>query len=158
MKAAPESRAFSIAPVERRVNVALSPEQAFDLFTRDLASWWPLGSHSCSGDASASVVFGGGAGSAVVEIAGDGTRHVWGSLLAWDPPHGFEMSWHPGQSVEQATRVRVRFAPSAVGSELHLVHDGWDARGAEAATVRESYDNGWPRVLARFVDKAEGTT
>jgi hypothetical protein len=97
-------------------------------------------------------------GSAVVEIAGDGTRHVWGSLLAWDPPHGFEMTWHPGQPVEHATRVRVRFAPAGAGTELHLAHDGWEARGTEAAATRASYNNGWPRVLARFVEQAGGTT
>lgn len=142
------------ATVDRSVLVTLNPPEAWALFTQRLRDWWPLKSHSCSGDAQARVEFEPRVGGAVVEIAPDGRRHPWGTLAEWAPPHAFTMSWHPGQPTEQATRLRVTFTARADATEVRVQHDGWEARGAESDNARRDYDRGWPVVLRGLSEAA----
>src|SRR4029078_8047500 len=46
-----------IAPVHKTIVVDCSPERAFEVFTRELGTWWPLGSHSIGGEKITEVVF-----------------------------------------------------------------------------------------------------
>jgi hypothetical protein len=95
--------------------------------------WWPFVGHSCSDAAGAEVVFEPRVGGAVTEHAPDGRTYPWGTLTAWDPPHGFAMHWHPGPPADQATQLEVRFAPLTSGCRVRVIHGGWEARGASAA-------------------------
>ena len=85
----------TIEPVRKRRRVPLEPTRAFELFTEAMASWWPLGSHSCAGDDAVDIRFEGRIGGPVVEIAADGTEYDWADVIAWDPPHRFALAWHP---------------------------------------------------------------
>ena len=38
----------ALAPVEKSVWVPLTPDRAFDLYTRQLDTWWPVATHSLS--------------------------------------------------------------------------------------------------------------
>jgi len=44
-------------PVRKRRVVALAPERAFELFTRSMASWWPLRTHSIGEERAADIRF-----------------------------------------------------------------------------------------------------
>ena len=136
--------------VTHRLRVALPPEQAFELFTQGLHGWWPFRGHSCTGDEALTVEFEARVGGAVTEMSRSGERHPWGTLTAWEPPSFFAMTWHPAQTPEVATRLSVRFEPTDGGSIVDLRHDGWSARGADAATIRDGYQHGWALVLGRF--------
>ncbi len=137
--------------VEQCITVALSRADAFELFTRGLARWWPFKGHSCSEDPQ-DVVFEGRVGGAVTEIGADGSRHAWGTLTAWDPPAAFAMTWHPGQASARATRLAIRFTAVAAGCEVHLVHEGWDVLGEAANDMRGNYERGWGWVLGHYVE------
>ncbi len=141
----------ALPPVRHSVVVGLAPPDAFDLFTRGIGRWWPFKGHSCSDTAGADVQFEPRRGGAVTEVAPDGTRHPWGTLTDWAPPHRFEMTWHPAQPVVNATRVVVRFEAVAGGCEVTVEHDGFESRGP---AVRDNYDQGWPLVLARYAQEA----
>ena len=144
---------MAIAPIEKKLRVPLDPAAAFDLFTRDLVRWWPLAQYSCGGGDALDVQFETRVGGAVIERTRTGERHTWGTVTAWDPPHRFSMTWHPGVPVAQATQLTVEFsAAQGGGTDVHLVHDGWETRDAQA---RDNYDGGWQGVLARFVACAE---
>jgi len=143
----------ALPPVEQRIVVRLAPADAFELFTRGLARWWPFKGHSCSEDAQ-DVLFEGHVGGAVTEIGADGSRHTWGTLTAWDPPSAFAMTWHPGQDAARATQLSIRFTAVATGCEVHLVHGGWDVLGDGAEATRGNYDQGWAWVLGHFVQRA----
>jgi hypothetical protein len=139
---------MAIAPVEKRLRVGLGPAAAFALFTRQIRRWWPLATHSCGAADAADVAFDERVGGSVVERTRSGVTHVWGTLLAWEPPHRFAMTWHPGRTSAEATRLEVRFAGTEDGgTEVLLVHDGWEARDQAA---RDGYDGGWETVLARY--------
>jgi len=142
--------ASPLTPIEHRVRVALAPTVAFDLFTRQIARWWPFRGHSCYDDDAADVQFDARAGGAVTEVARDGQRMAWGTITDWSPPDGFEMRWHPGLDASQATVLRVRFVAVGRGTEVSVHHGGWDARGEHAAAKRDQYNGGWPTTLAAF--------
>jgi Activator of Hsp90 ATPase homolog 1-like protein len=144
----------ALPPVEQRIVVRLAPDDAFELFTRGLARWWPFKGHSCSGEDAQDVVFEARVGGTVTEVGADGARHSWGVLTAWDPPHGFAMTWHPGQDVARATQLAVRFSAVAGGCEVHLVHGGWDVLGDGAGAMRGNYDQGWGWVLSHYLQLA----
>ncbi|WP_161988631.1 SRPBCC domain-containing protein [Pedococcus bigeumensis] len=85
-----------------------------------------------------------------------GAQHaVWGTVLAWERPTGFAMTWHPGQGAERATEVAVSFESEGDGTLVTLTHTGWE-RLAEPAAAREEYNGGWPHVLAGFGHLVEG--
>lgn len=133
-----------LPPIRREVRVHCDADTAFELFTAHLGAWWPVGTHSVFG-ARASVAFEDGV---VVERHGS-DRAVWGTVLRWERPAGFAMTWHPGQGPEQATEVAVSFEPDGDGTLVKLTHSGWE-RLADSAVAREEYDGGWPHVLAGF--------
>lgn len=146
-----------IAPVRKQVTVRLAQRDAFELFTVGLSRWWPLATHSCAQSNALRVVIEPRAGGAVLEHARDGTTAPWGTVLVWDPPRQFAMTWHPASDPRQATRVDVEFLDAGQGlCRVELVHSGWEARGMEAGPVRDRYDGGWVVVLAAYEAAARG--
>lgn len=139
--------------LRKAVTVPQGPEDAFRLFTDEIASWWPLATHSVGGERAVTVSFD-VPGRRLVETLPGGGEAVWGELLAWDPPHRVRLTWHPGTPPEDATTVEVRFteAPGG-GTEVVLVHGDWDRR-PDGDRARRDYDLGWDRVLARFTARA----
>lgn len=143
-------------PVVKSVLVALAPEQAFDVFTRDISRWWPLATYSCTGAEAVSVSIEERIGGRVIEQARDGGLHVWGTVEVWDPPRRFAMRWHPRSTAKQATTLAVSFSPDKDGCRLELIHSGWERRpGPERA--RRNYDGGWDVVLAAYARRAGRT-
>lgn len=144
-----------LPPVDRRVRVRLATAEAFELFTQHMREWWPFIGHSCFDEDAVDVRFEPHVGGAVVEHARDGRTWAWGRITQWSPPRGFAMQWHPGLSEAEATTLEVHIAPVPGGSELRVLHSGWEARGEAAAARRDQYDHGWPTTLAAFGDAAE---
>ncbi len=140
----------AVAPIRREVRVQCDTDTAFELFTAHLGAWWPVGTHSVFGT-QGSVAFEDGV---VVERRGS-DQAVWGTVLRWERPVGFAMTWHPGQGSERATEVAVDFAPAGDGTLVTLTHTGWE-RLAEPAAARAEYDRGWPLVLAHLGRQVEG--
>jgi uncharacterized protein YndB with AHSA1/START domain len=150
-----------IAPVTKTRTVPLDIARTFDLFTQQIARWWPVGTHSISADTGAGdpdqivdLRFDGRVGGRVAEVLADGTEHSWADVLAWDPPHRFVLSWHPNPAPVAASRLEVRFAAVEGGTRVDLRHDGWEEFGAGAADRRAGYEAGWDPVLDRFADVA----
>lgn len=140
-----------IPPVEHHVSVRLAPAEAFVLFTRQMARWWPFRGHSGFDAAAVDVRFDERVGGQVVEHAADGRTMTWGELTAWQPPERFVMRWYPGLNEAEATELVVSFTPlDDGGTRVAIHHSGWEARGAQAGTKRDQYDGGWPHTLAAF--------
>jgi hypothetical protein len=137
----------ALPPVVVKVRVPCAPARAFQYFTRDIARWWPLASHSCAGDDAVHVELEEQSGGAVTERARDGTLHHWGTITAWEPGRRVGFTWHPGHDPASATSVDVTFAAAGSGCVVTLTHDGWAARGAQARAARRSYEKGWALVL-----------
>ena len=92
----------------------------------------------------------------VYEVTRDGVEHDWARITDWEQGERIVLDWHAGVPVSQATHVEITFRQTAEGTEMTLVHDGWEARGADAAGMRDSYETGWDLVLGRVPGSVAG--
>jgi hypothetical protein len=147
---------MKVAPVEQAITVRSGIEHTFDVFVRRLDRWWPTNTHSLGLDLVERVVFEEQVGGRVYEVQRDGTEATWGTVLAFDRPERFRMSW----DIQKGTEVEVRFrALGPALTRVELEHAGWDRLHLDdlaATTRRGSYDEGWSKILALFLTAAEG--
>lgn len=142
-----------LAPIRKSVTVSRPAAEAFEIFTAGLSAWWPHGRYSIHGAELATCAMEPRAGGEVYEVSKAGNRAVWGTLLLWEPPHRFVMTWHPGRPAEGAQEVEVRFSPVEGGTRVELEHRGWERLGDRAEAARKGYDGGWDEVFGTcFVD------
>ncbi|MGA2552528.1 MAG: SRPBCC domain-containing protein [Burkholderiaceae bacterium] len=140
--------AFSVPPVHKVVVVTVSREKAFERFTRDLQRWWPKERHSIGQEQTVFVGMECHLGGRIFERLADGSEHVWGTIVAWNPPEGLSYTWHPGRSPDKAQEIRVGFeALPEGGTRVELVHLGWETLGEQALAARDEYDKGWELVF-----------
>ncbi|MEM7319446.1 MAG: SRPBCC domain-containing protein [Pseudomonadota bacterium] len=147
-----------IAPIDKTLSVAVPPDRAFHLFTVRISSWWPADAHSVAaqqGGLPQDIVLEPETGGQIYEVLANGARALWGEVTIWSPHSVLEMTWHPGKSAAQATRVRVEFVADGSGTTVTLTHSGWSAL-AEPDDLRRGYDTGWDYVLGKcYCDAAD---
>jgi uncharacterized protein YndB with AHSA1/START domain len=139
--------------LRKSIVVACPADHAFRVFTERLNDWWPFEGHSIF-DGEATVVWEGRVGGRVVERSPAGEEGLWGTILAWDPPRSFTMTWHPGRGEETAQELEIRFEPQDAGTRVEVVQTGWERIGPEAAERMAGYDRGWGSVLDIFAEAA----
>jgi uncharacterized protein YndB with AHSA1/START domain len=156
----PDQTAAAVAPVRKSVVVHRSQDEVFDLFTDRLDAWWPLATHSIAADTfegrvtAEAIVFEKRPGGRVLERMSDGTEVPWGTILAWEPPARFVMSWKPTLEDGPSTEVELRFTSLDGGrTRIDLEHRGWELLGP-ADPRRDGYDEGWARLFGRFAEVA----
>jgi uncharacterized protein YndB with AHSA1/START domain len=144
----------TVAPVMRSVTIECSPEHAFSVFTGRIGEWWPLDTYSVYENEVAGVTFEPRAGGRIVERSRSGQESSWGEILVWEPPSRLGFTWRPGHAPEDpSTEVEVRFVAVGDSTRVELEHRGWEAL-AEPQTTRDTYDQGWPGVLALYAAAA----
>jgi uncharacterized protein YndB with AHSA1/START domain len=146
-----------VEAVRKSLVVKCSIERAFEVFTREIGTWWPTHTtHSIGGEKITEVVFEERVGGRIFERHTDGGEGDWGNVLVWEPPARFVMKWHPGQDASQATELEVRFSAEGDGARVDLEHRGWEILADEAAETRASYDSGWGEVLGYYTHLLNG--
>lgn len=138
--------------LHKSIVVACPVEHAFRVFTARMNDWWPFEGHSIF-DGDATIVWDPEVGGRVYERTPDGEEGLWGTIVAWEPPRSFAMSWHPGRGKETVQDLSVTFTEAPNGTRVDLVHSGWD-RAEDAADRLASYGAGWDKVLDVFADAA----
>jgi hypothetical protein len=138
-----------IEPIEIAFTVPCSPEHAFDVWTARTSMWWPT-SHSVTGDPDLTVTIEPRVGGRLLERTPAGEEHVWGEVLAWDPPASFTYRWHLNQEVADATEVTIGFQGTEVGTEVRIVHGGWERLGDRGPGLQERNRHGWDGVLPGY--------
>lgn len=145
----------TIEPVVVAVEVRRGVEEAFGVFTGEIASWWPVADHSVEADKVEAVVLEGRVGGRLYERWRDGGESDWGRVVAWEPPSRLVLSWSPNPERSATTEVEVRFtALEADLTRVELEHRGWEQLGDLAAEIRDNYREGWPGVLDSFATTA----
>ena len=155
--------------METRVDLAIrswvavdaSIEEAFDVFTGRIHTWWPLETHSIR------AMRGLGRPEELHLERWQGGRFYertgldeirWGEVLVWDPPHRIVIEWQVLADFPP-TEVEVRFTPDGGDTRVELTHDGWEFAGiwglAGAKSVNEERDRyagrlGWDWVLGHY--------
>ena len=72
-------------PVEVSIEVQASVEEAFDVFTEDMGSWWPADHHILQAEL-AEMVFEPRVGGQIIDKGVDGSECPWARVLVYDPP------------------------------------------------------------------------
>ena len=144
-----------VEPVHVSVDVEVTAEGAFEAFTRDIGSWWPLHTHSIQDDVR-DAGFEPFVGGRIYEIAADGAEAEWGIVTVWDPPRRVVFTWHPNPERARETEVEVTFAESAGLTRVRLEHRGWERLAEGDRAARDSYELNWPRVLKLLAEHARG--
>ena len=150
--------AFERPPVRQSTTVAATRAHTFETFTGRLAQWWPLDPFSFGGSEQIRMVtIEPRVAGDVVEHWHDGSQRVWGTLLTWDPPAGFSMTWNV---TGEPTEVELRFVELEYRlTRVDLEHRGWErltSAQLEAACALPggyaggAFNEGWARILAAF--------
>ena len=135
--------------VRKSVFVEAPPERAFEVFTAEIATWWPLETYAV-GEQAETAVFEPRVGGRVFERSAAGEESEWGEVRVWEPPHRVAFSW----VVTGPTEVEVRFTPEDGGTRVELEHRGWEVLGGRAEEERARFAGGWEAVLARYAEAA----
>ena len=143
-----------IEPVRKELVVGLPVEAAFRLFTDGIDRWWPLLTHSVGGEQAETCFFEGQAGGRIYEVMADGNQAEWGRVLTWEPFTRVVFSWYPGRTAETFQEVSVTFRAVRNGTQLELLHSGWETLGDQALPTREGYVTGWDYVLGEYAGLA----
>jgi uncharacterized protein YndB with AHSA1/START domain len=147
--------------VRHSVTVPIDRERAFRLFTEEIGSWWPSEGYKIS-EGPITEVFEPRRGGRWYELAEDGTQCTVGTILEWEPPSRFLMTWQltPDWALEddldRATKVEVRFEDEEGGTRVSLEHRGFEAYGESGAKMRGEVggEGGWPALMKLYAEEA----
>jgi uncharacterized protein YndB with AHSA1/START domain len=109
--------------------VAVTPDDAFEVFTGEIDLWWRRSIRFRIGGAKQSELcfVRDGQERRLVEHYANGT-HVIGKVLAWEPGKRLVFEWRLRNfAPNEVTEVEVRFEPIGEGTKVTLEHRGWDA-------------------------------
>src|SRR5262245_27670024 len=103
-----------LLPVRKTLLVRASVEDAFEVFTADVDSWWPR-THHIGDTPMTRVSIEGRLGGRCFTDHEDGSQRDWGRVLAWDPPHRLVLAWQMTHEwkhepdLARTSEVEVRF-------------------------------------------------
>jgi uncharacterized protein YndB with AHSA1/START domain len=148
--------------------VAVPPEVAFDVFTREVDLWWKRGlKFRHSGRHAGKLAFEGGVGGRLFEtytVAGEERMMEVGHIVAWDPPAHLQFEWRNANfAPHEKKEVEVRFTPASGGTQVSLEHRGWSTlpaghparHGLEGAAFSGMIGMWWSELLGAFRNHAE---
>lgn len=114
------------------VMVAVSPEDAWDVFTNEIELWWRRGpKFRIAGRHPGRLSIEGGLGGRLFEIvalpSGERMFEV-GKVIAWDPPRHLELEWRGVNfAPNEKTLVTVSFEALGEGTMVRVRHSGWSS-------------------------------
>jgi uncharacterized protein YndB with AHSA1/START domain len=136
-------------------------ERAFEVFTKDIGSWWPAGHHILEAQL-AEMVFESRVGGHVYDRGVDGSECHWARVLVYEPPTRVTISWDINLQWQietdpaRTSEVDVRFtADSAYRTRVDLEHRNLDRHGAGWQALRDAVgsSDGWGGNLSAFADR-----
>jgi uncharacterized protein YndB with AHSA1/START domain len=143
--------------VRKTITVEAPQALAFDVFTTQMSTWWPLETHHIGAAPAEATLMEPHIGGRWYEQASDGTTCEWGRVLEWDPPHRVVLLWAiSSQWVHDpaiTSEVEIRFVEEASDrTRVELEHRNLDTFGNEAETMAAIFDSegGWTGLLGSF--------
>ena len=149
--------------IEQSVQVSVSPEEAFTLFTEGATRWWPR-AFTWSQQTLAALVIEPRAGGRCYELGPEGFHCDFGRVLQAEPGVRLVFTWQidasraPQPDPAKASRVEVRFEPAdrndGRGTRVIAVHSGFERHGEGADKYRDGMAHGWRMMLDAFAAAA----
>ncbi len=144
-----------LAAVVKAITIGRSASEAFEIFVKEIAAWWPLHTHSIAAEkgdpAPTSVAIEPFVGGRIYETGVDGRTCDWGKVLEFEAGKHLRILWQLGRPEAFATEIIVRFEPLGEEScRIVLVHEYWERLGERASEVRKGYESGWDIVFGKL--------
>jgi uncharacterized protein YndB with AHSA1/START domain len=143
------------------VLVNVSPEVAFDVFTKEIDLWWlRRKAYRFAGSSPGTLCLETRPGGRLFEsFPGDAGPHVVevGRITVWEPPTRLAFTWRTRNfAPAESTEVDVRFEPAGDGTRVTVQHRGWAAlrpdhparHGLEGAAVSRMIGLWWAEVMS----------
>jgi uncharacterized protein YndB with AHSA1/START domain len=148
-------------PIRAEVTVDAPPQQAFELFTAGMGSWWPK-EFSWSQEALEEIGIEPRDGGFAYERGPHGFLVHWGRVTAWEPPARLVFTWQiaadrsPQPDPAKAGEVEVRFSGEHGSTRVDLEPRGWERHGDAAQKYHDGFEKAgaWPYALERFAAAA----
>ncbi|MDB4993566.1 MAG: hypothetical protein JWM74_998 [Myxococcaceae bacterium] len=150
--------------VKKSITVNASAARAFEVFTKDMTSWWPLATHHISKVDAKEAVIEPFVNGRWFERGVDGSECDWGTVLAWDPPSRVVLAWQLTADWKYdasfLTEVEVRFTPEGAGTRVDLEHRLHERYGDRTEEIRKALDSddGWTGMLRAYGNRASNST
>jgi uncharacterized protein YndB with AHSA1/START domain len=158
-----QSSASAVDPnsVRKVVQVEAPRIIAWQVFTEQMASWWPLAMYKIGKSKAVDAIMEPRVGGRWYERGEDGSQCDWGRVLAWEPPGRLVLSWDVTADWQYdpalQTEIEVRFIPKGESrTRVEFEHRRLDRYGARRDEMRTIFDKtgDWGRLLAAFAQSA----
>lgn len=147
--------------VRKVVSVHAPLMVAWQVFTEQMGTWWPLAVYKIGKAKAVDAVIEPRVGGRWYERGDDETTCDWGRVLSWEPPSRLVLSWdisadwQPDPDLK--TEIEVRFiAEGKDATRVELEHRKLDRYGARRDEMRRIFETegDWGRLLQMFADRA----
>lgn len=139
--------------LQKRITLNCAPIVAFEVFTSEMAKWWPMDTHSISAGNNtlpASLIVERSEDGRIVEIDSNGKAHPWGHFQDFQAPSRVLIAWHVDDTPDHSTYIEVVFGMETNGvTTVVLTHSGWDIFGDDAEQQYSKYDTDWDIVFGK---------
>jgi len=142
------------------IDVAVTPADAFRLFTEKIDSWWRT-DRAFKVSKSSLLKFEPFAGGRFLDIhQSRGSVREIGMVRVWCPPQRLVFEWRGiNFKGDDSTEVEVHFSAIDSGTRVSVCHRGWSnlaadhpvRHGAEAAQFISNMSNWWARLLESYL-------
>jgi uncharacterized protein YndB with AHSA1/START domain len=150
--------------VRTSIVVDAPQQRAFDVYTKEMARWWPKEHHLLRVEL-ADTVFEPRVGGRIYDLGVDGSESQWSRVLAYDPPERVVFSWDISlewkieTDPERASEVEIRFIPEGADrTRVELMHRHLERHGAGWEGMRDAVGSpgGWNLGMGRFATYVSG--
>lgn len=147
--------------VRRVVSVEAPQDVAWQVFTEQMGTWWPLAMYKIGTANAVDAVIEPRVGGRWYERGDDGRKCDWGRVLAWEPHSRLVLSWDITADWQYDpalhTEIEARFiAEGDSRTPVEFEHRRLDRYGARSEEMRTIFDKtgDWGRLLAAFAETA----
>ncbi|QGZ95035.1 SRPBCC domain-containing protein [Terricaulis silvestris] len=111
------------------LRVKATPQEAFDVFTQEIAAWWrPSGLFQLTPRGDGELRFEPGETGRLVTTLPNGKDFEIGRVTIWAPGERLAFTWRQATfTPDQVTHVDVRFEALEQQTRVTVEHRGWDA-------------------------------
>jgi hypothetical protein len=108
--------------------VKATPQEAFDVFTQEIAAWWrPSGLFQLTPRGDGALRFEPGENGRLVTTLPNGKEFEIGRITAWVIGERLAFTWRQATfAPDQQTHVEVRFEPVGDETRVTVEHRGWE--------------------------------
>ena len=136
------------------VDIHAAPLLCFDLFTKEIGKWWPVG-RAAGTTARREIVMEPRVNGAFFEVGPRGLKEEWGTVVAFVPARTIIIDWKLDlQFVPSPTltsELEVFFAQNRDGSShLTIIHTRLEALGSAGQDIADRVTAQWRDILNSF--------